>query len=191
MNIYDFDNTIFKGDSTACFYIYCLKKHPKIICKAPSLITGVVKYYVLKKGTKTEFKEKMYQFLKFCNIERDVEDFWKVKINNIKAWYKDQQQKEDIIISASPEFLLAVPCKMLGIKRLIASRVNPVTGKYTGENCHGEEKVRRLYAEFPKDIVIDKFYSDSYSDTPLAKLAKQSYMVKGDSLSKWDFSKHK
>ncbi|MEE0264705.1 MAG: haloacid dehalogenase-like hydrolase, partial [Acutalibacteraceae bacterium] len=91
------------------------------------------------------------------------------------------------IISASPEFLLELPCQMLGIKYLMASRVDPKTGKYTGENCHGEEKVRRLYEKYPKDTVIEEFYSDSYSDTPLAKLAKKSFMVKGDDISDWIF----
>lgn len=189
MNIYDFDNTIFNGDSTAKFYIYCLKKHPKIICTFPVLIKAFVSFYILKKGTKTQFKEKMYTFLKYCNTESDVEDFWKTHINDIKDWYKSQQKYDDVIISASPVFLLETPCKMLGINCLIASRVDLHTGRYTGENCHGEEKVRRLFEEYGRDIRVDNFYSDSYSDTPLARLADNSFIVKGNSLQPWDFSK--
>lgn len=187
MNVYDFDNTIYKGDSTADFYLYCLKKYPKIITNFPSLFTAFVKYYILKKGSKTEFKEKMYLFLTHCNIETDVEEFWKIKIKNIKQWYKLQQCEDDLIISASPEFLLKTPCKMLGIKYLIASKVDPYTGKYNGENCHGQEKVYRFYNVYSKNTVIEEFYSDSYSDTPLAKLANKSYMVKGDKISEWVF----
>lgn len=187
MNVYDFDNTIYRGDSTADFYLYCLKKHPKIITKFPKLFAGFTKFYILKKGTKTEFKEKMYEFLTCCDIENDIQTFWKDKIKNIKQWYKEQQREDDLIISASPEFLLETPCKMLGIKYLMASRVDPKTGKYTGENCHGEEKVNRLYEKYSKDTIIEEFYSDSYSDTPLAKLAKKSYMVKGDNISDWVF----
>jgi len=189
MNIYDFDNTIFKGDSTAKFYIYCLKKHPKILCTIPGLFTAFIRFYVLKKGTKTEFKEKMYRFLQFSNTEKDVEEFWKKQINNIKCWYISQQQEDDIIISASPEFLLNTPCKILGIRYLIASKVHPHTGKYTGINCHGAEKVSRLFEKFPENIIINNFYSDSYSDTPLARLAEKSYLVKGSNMTQWDFSK--
>ena len=30
MNVYDFDKTIYYGDSTADFYLFCLKRHKKI-----------------------------------------------------------------------------------------------------------------------------------------------------------------
>lgn len=72
MNVYDFDNTIYRGDSTADFYLYCLKKHPKIISKFPKLFVAFTKFYILKKGSKTEFKEKMYDFLTCCDTEKDV-----------------------------------------------------------------------------------------------------------------------
>ena len=60
------------------------------------------------------------------------------------------------------------------------------TGKYTGINCHGKEKVRRFREEYP-DAVIDSFYSDSYSDTPLAEEAKEAFIVKGEELLPWVF----
>ena len=37
---------------------------------------------------------------------------------------------------------------------------------------------------FPNGI-IDNFYSDSYSDTPLAKLANKAYIVKKNELKEW------
>ncbi|MEE1155265.1 MAG: haloacid dehalogenase-like hydrolase [Acutalibacteraceae bacterium] len=187
MNVYDFDNTIYKGDSTADFFIFCLRKHPKIVLVFPKIIGGVIKFYLLKKGTKTEFKEKVYTFLQYCDTEKDVQEFWNKKIGNIKSWYKHQQRHDDVIISASPEFLLETPCKLLDIKHLMASRVDPNTGKYNGENCHGKEKVRRFYEKYSKTTTIHKFYSDSYSDTPLAELAEKSYMVKGNKITKWIF----
>ena len=30
MNVYDFDNTILRGDSTARFFAYCLGHYPKM-----------------------------------------------------------------------------------------------------------------------------------------------------------------
>ncbi|MFR3285343.1 MAG: haloacid dehalogenase-like hydrolase [Clostridium fessum] len=47
---------------------------------------------------------------------------------------------DDVIISASPEILLTEICKRLGIKYLIASKVEKITGKYYRENCYGKEK---------------------------------------------------
>ena len=187
MNAYDFDNTIFKGDSTAKFYIFSLKRHKKILLLTPSLLKGFFRFYLLKKGTKTEFKEQMYRFLTVSkNIEKDIEDFWEQNKKNIKNFYRNSQQDDDVIISASPEFLLAPICQKLGIKHLIASRVDMKTGKYSGLNCHGEEKVKRFREKFG-NVRINEFYSDSYSDTPMAKIAENAFMVKNDNISDWKF----
>lgn len=188
MNAYDFDKTVYYGDSTADFYLFCLKRHKKIITLAPSLFGAFVKFYVFKKGTKTEFKEKMYRFLAFCDTEKDVKDFWKEYIGNIKPFYLEQKKDDDVIISASPEFLLKPVCERLKIKNLIASKVNMQSGKYTGVNCHGKEKVKRFYEAFPNGK-IDSFYSDSYSDSPLAEIADKAFMVDGDKIESWIFNK--
>lgn len=184
MNVYDFDKTIYNGDSTADFYLYSLRKHPKILLLVPSVIFAAVKYYVFKKGNKTQMKETIYKFLIHCNMPEDTDDFWGKNIHKIKKWYLLQQKKDDVVISASPEFLLKPVCKKLGINYLIASNVNSQTGKYSGINCHGEEKVRKFFDVFPNGS-IENFYSDSYSDTPLAEISQKSFLVKGNELQKW------
>lgn len=183
MNVYDFDNTIYKGDSTADFYLFSLRKHPSIIKYSPSLLTAVLKFYLFKKGTKTEMKEKMYRFLAKIDPEKDVKIFWDTHEKNIKEWYLNQKKDDDIIISASSEFLLKPICKRLGIKNLIASQVDIHTGKYSGINCHGKEKVRLFNELYGGEI--DEFYSDSYSDSPLAEISKKAFMVKGDKIEEW------
>ena len=35
MNVYDFDGTIYDGDSTLDFWYFCLKKHPQILLYLP------------------------------------------------------------------------------------------------------------------------------------------------------------
>jgi len=111
----------------------------------------------------------------------EAERFWSGQIALIKAWYLEQKREDDLIISASPEFLLMPVCRELGVT-LIASQVDPRTGRYDGKNCHDEEKVRRMKEAYP-EVEIDRFYSDSRADTPLAKLAKQAFLVKGNALS--------
>ncbi len=186
MNVYDFDNTIYRGDSTADFYFFCLKRHKKNLLKVPSLIFGAVKFYVFKKGTKTDFKQNMYKFLQTAVYPDDLVDFWNTHKSNIKEWYLKQQKDDDIIISASPCFLLEPICKELGIKHLIASNVNKNTGVYKGINCHGKEKVRLFEINFPNKN-IDEFYSDSKSDTPLAEISTKAFIVHGDDIKPWDF----
>ena len=188
MNVYDFDKTIYNGDSTAQFYFFCLKRHKKIILLVPSLICAYVRYYILKKGNKTQFKETMYRFLKYCNAKKDVEDFWNKNIINIKSFYKNQQKPDDVIISASPEFLLKPLEKRVGFT-VIASDVDEKSGKYTGINCYYDEKVKRFYKEFPNGV-IDEFYSDHYSDEPLAKISKKAYIVDKNRIIDWDYTVH-
>lgn len=187
MNAYDFDKTIYDGDSTADFYIFCLKKHKSIIFLAPSLTAAFCKYYIFRKGTKTEFKEVMYRFLTKCNTENDVEEFWEKNIKKVKAFYLKQKQTDDVIISASPEFLLKPVCRKLKIKYLIASKVDSKSGKYSGINCHGEEKVKRFYNFFGDNAQIEQFYSDSYSDEPMAKTADKAFIVNKNIITKWNF----
>lgn len=184
MKVYDFDNTIYRGDSTAHFYFYCLGRRPGMIKHLPATALAGIKYR-LGVISKTQFKETLYRFLRCVpDVEAFVSDFWKGHEKNIKQWYYDQAEPTDVIISASPYFLLKDVCARLGVECLMASNVDPATGKYDGLNCHGEEKVRRFYERYP-DGVIEEFYSDSRSDSPLAEISKAAFMVKGDKREKW------
>ena len=190
MNIYDFDETIYDSDSTKDFYFYCLKRYPKILLTVPYMAWGFF-LYVLGAIPKTRAKEIMYRFLtKIPDIDAAVEDFWNINEGKIKPWYKNRQREDDIIISASPEFLLKPICTRLGIKYLMASRVDKKTGVYTGQNCHDAEKVNRLYERFP-DAKCGEFYSDSLSDTPLAEIAEKAYIIRGETLIPWQEYKPK
>ena len=185
MNAYDFDKTIYRGDSTVDFIFWCVRKKPSL---AILLFSGVPAFggYLLKQVEKTVFKEKFYRFLKgIPDIDAWVEEFWDSHQENIKPWYLLQKEEDDVIISASPEFLLRPICHRLGIRHLIASRVDSRTGMYLGINCHGEEKVRRFRRVFG-ETPIQAFYSDSFSDAPMANLAETAFLVDGDILHPWN-----
>lgn len=181
MNIYDFDNTIYKGDSSKAFFIYCLKRKKTIILDVIP-ISFVLFLYLIKAVKKEKFKSSFFRFLKRIDGKRYTEDFWEDNSYKIKEFYKKQHDDSDIVISASPFFLLEPIAKKYNFK-LIATDMDIKSGTISGNNCYGEEKVVRL-----KELGIDKcnkFYSDSLSDTPCSKLAKQSYIVKGDEIIPW------
>lgn len=181
MNVYDFDGTIYDGDSTVDFYFYCFKKNPSIIKYLPKQIKGMILYY-FKKINKTQMKEYFYSFFEgIKNIDQNVKEFWNRNGNKIKNWYLKQQNEDDVIISASPYFLLFPICENIGIHEVIASNVNKKTGKYEGENCKGEEKVKRFFEKFESGR-IDEFYSDSYTDTPLAEISNKAFLVKKEKI---------
>jgi phosphoserine phosphatase len=184
-NAYDFDKTIVYPDSTEQFFYFCLRRHPALARYAPWQLAGLLRYTFEQRFSKTQAKAEFYRFLRgLPDWREEVRLFWQEPRMQPKPWFPAQMQPDDIIISASPEFLLRpVVCEQWGL-RLVASRVDPLTGCTTGENCHGEEKVRRL-REALGDVEIEAFYSDSLSDAPLARLAKQAYLVKGDERLPW------
>ena len=136
--------------------------------------------------SKLQFKEKFYSFLKgIKDVDSMVELFWNENQDKIKDWYLKSKEESDVIISASPEFLLNNICRRIGIKHLIASEVNKNTGICEGENCYGEEKVLRFKKYFEKGE-IKKFYSDSLSDAPISLMASERYIVTGNNILPWD-----
>lgn len=184
MNVYDWDNTIYRGDSTANFVGWLYIHRPLTLLSLPrTCICGLLYgLHIMKKQT---FKENLYHMFVFVkDMDQTADAFVNSHMNHVKQFYLDQQKEDDMIISASPEFTIKRFCKTLNINYCMASVVDPKTGKYTGLNCHGEEKVRRFH-EAVKDQTIEEFYSDSLSDTPLANIAKQAYLVKGDKISPW------
>lgn len=183
MNVYDFDRTIYNGDSTVDFFLFALKNRPSLVRFVPKQVMGYV-FYGLGRIGKTELKEYFFSFLSAIDTENLVICFWERNQKKLFKWYFEQQKVDDIVISASPDFLLKPICKRVGIKHLIASQVDARTGKFFGENCRGKEKLRRLSDEYHVTH-IEQFYSDSYSDLPLAQIASQAFLVKGGTVSKW------
>ena len=184
MNVYDFDGTLFRGDSTAAFYLYSLLHRPALVRFFPRQAKGVL-LYALKRIDKTAFKEYFYSFLQGIDAPDMVRRFWDHSEKRIYAWYKAQHREDDVVISASPEILLRPICGRLVIAHLIASQVDARTGLYTGVNFRDREKVRRFREVFG-NAPIDCFYSDSEADLPLAKLAEKAFLVKGGAVLPWE-----
>lgn len=183
MNVYDFDGTIYDGDSTVDFFLYVVKRKPSVLLYSPKQVWGFI-LYGAKRIHKTKLKEYFFCFLPAINTEELTESFWNRNQGKIFDWYLNQQEQDDIVISASPQFLLLPICNRLKIRHVIASEVNPETGMFTGKNCRAQEKVRRLEMEY-NVTHIDKFYSDSYSDLSLAKIANKPFLVKKGVVTEW------
>lgn len=185
MNVYDFDNTIFRGDSTVRFILFCLGRHPMLWTRLPGQIASGAAY-LLGKKSKQRFKEGLFTALmpRLKNPEEEINAFWEKNLCRIKPFYAQTRREDDVVISASPEFLILPACQRLGIACAMASPVDAHTGAYRGENCHGAEKVRRFRQRFPHDNV-DEFYSDSHSDDPMAAIARKAVLVNGEKLLPW------
>ena len=185
MNVYDFDKTIYIHDSSVDFIKHCIFKYPACLKDLPRL--GVTALgFALKICKRETFKQCCFSLLRHVpDVDKEVDIFWNKHIGGIKKYYLQQKQPDDLVISASPDFIIDNICGRLGIKA-ISSSLDPKTGKLLRPNCWGEEKVVRFH-EFYTDDMVDEFYSDSYSDTPMAKLSKKAFIVKGEKLLPWQF----
>lgn len=186
MNGYDFDQTIYKYDCYKKFYWYCLLKRLYIAIFLPYQLSIVV-LYLLHIIDRMHLKNQFYCFMFLIkNRQKLIEKFWDKEINNINKWYLKQKDESDVVISASPLFLVEPACRRLGIKNVIASNIDLHNMKVLSKNCYGQQKVERFNEVYGKDFVIDSFYSDSLSDIPMFKRAKNAYLVKGEIVTKYN-----
>ncbi|MDR1263972.1 MAG: haloacid dehalogenase-like hydrolase [Oscillospiraceae bacterium] len=189
MNVYDFDGTIYAGDSTADFTLYCIRKQARVLRALPRWVRAAVQAasgYLTNRGAwnKTGCKEQFYSYLPMVkDMPGTLDRFWAGHERKIYKWYKDVKRPDDVIISAGPRFLLEPICARMGVT-LIASEVDPATGKCGGRNCHGETKVARFKERYPH-AEVEAFYSDSTSDLPMARLAQRAYRVRHGRVAEW------
>lgn len=177
-DLYDFDGTIYDGDSGVDLVLFAIRKKPIVILYLLKSIKMVV-LYLLKLRTKEEVKSKLFSFLQeFPDTDEFVREFWQCHEKKIKQfWKKKKTHRRDIIISASGYFWLKPFADKYNVKDLFATDINPKTGEVSGNNCHGEEKVKLFYDKYP-NAEIKKMYTDSINDLPLIEEAKEGFLVK-------------
>ncbi|MCL1913917.1 MAG: haloacid dehalogenase-like hydrolase [Eubacteriaceae bacterium] len=181
MNIYDFDKTIYAGNSSVDFFLYCFKRKPNPLLFIRAV--GASVSFLLTRD-KEKYKTRLFMFMKDYNDPDELlSAFWDVHLGKIYDWYLAQRSDDDIIISAAPEFILAEVSRRLGFL-LIATPSDKETGRITGNNCYGSEKYRRLVDE-TGITSCEEFYSDHKSDLPLAKIAKRAFLVTKGNLTEW------
>lgn len=187
MNVYDFDNTIYDGESCFDFFLFYIKKRPGLIRSVPDVLRAFSKY---RKGQVTiesvfaEYAPRVESF--FASIEdphADAVEFWDKHMKKIKPFYKDIRRDDDLIITASPSFTIEEICSRLGIGHFLASEIETGTGKILRLNMR-QNKIDAFREAYP-DAHIDAFYTDSpENDGFLMELAETGYVVKGSKIKR-------
>ena len=193
LSVYDFDKTIYNGETLNDFYrFYLIKKPWKIYTVIFQLWYFLL--YILKIINLEKLKENFLRFLNGENtgeLKKLIREFWEKKESKINLWVKDEilkNKKETeilVAISASPTFLIIDRLRLMGFDVVIGTDFLFESTKFhshiTSKNCKNYEKVKRLdkWAEdnnIQYDIV--NFYSDSIADKPLFDLAEHKYWIK-------------
>ncbi len=186
INVYDFDNTLYDGESALDFYLFCLKRHPRLIKYVFVILKSLVRYKLCLIDVDelwTLAGRFAQSFIKDCpDVEGKVVHFWKANAKKLKPFYSQTAKEDDVVVSASFGFLLQPAMKILGIKQLVCSEMSLETGEIY-RLCFREDKIK-YFNEFSEGKEVHDFYTDSMNDLPFMKIAKGSvYMVKKNKIT--------
>ena len=193
--VYDFDKTIYGGESGTNFFTYYLRNYP-----LKGLLFGLtylkeVLFYLIKITDLKRLKERFFIFLESHSseeIEKIVDGFWKKYEKKMYSWTQEELQENKkeadmvIVTSATPLFLLERLIPEMGYDMVFGTEFQgdgeeKFVAEIKGENNKGMEKVRKLdkwAKENNIEYEIIKFYSDSLADKPLYDIAEKKYWIK-------------
>ena len=176
MNVYDFDETIFYPNCTFKFSLWCVCRHPGLLFTyVPGMVVQAVGFK-LGKIPQYKFLRKFFEFMgKLPDYDKEINAFWDKNEKNISRWYLAQKREDDLIISGSPECVVKPIADRLGVK-LMATQYDREYGVFYGNLMLAQSKARFIIDQGMP--VIDNFYSDSLSDTPIALCAEHAFLVK-------------
>lgn len=193
--IFDIDYTITRKETLMEFFKYLVSKDIKNIKFLPrALYSGLM--YGVKVYDEKRVKECFLKFIENIDeaeLAKLTKSFYDEKIS--KILYKDavdmiKKLKREgymvVLISASPEFYVKEFYAIKEVDLIIGTKFTFEGGKFIrkmdGNNCKGEEKVRRLNKVLKeKNIKVDfknsYMFSDSLSDKPLLDLVGNPYLI--------------
>ena len=185
VNVYDFDGTIYPGNCTIEFAVWCMNRNPKLWFTYFPRVLKAFSQYKRGKMPTYRFQYVIFSFLtKVDDFDVQIERYWDKNEKKISAWYLAQKKPDDLIVSASPLCILEPIANRLGVN-CVATEYDREFGVLLNNLMYATEKSRYIIDQgFP---MIDNFYSDSLSDTPLALCAEKAYLVTGNATTVVDW----
>lgn len=129
MRVFDFDGTIYDGESLFDLYLFSAKYNPKVL----RYIAPVLRYAIKYKLGRATFDQMEYGVGKLCHgylselaesleFEELVNAFWDQNMKRIKPWYKPRE--DDAILTASFDITVGEACRRLGVQHLVSSTID-------------------------------------------------------------------
>ncbi|MBQ7100398.1 MAG: haloacid dehalogenase-like hydrolase [Clostridia bacterium] len=186
MNVFDFDNTIYRGESFVDLFVMVLKKDPTLLRNVPHMVSGVLQYKLGTLRLEKALEKYAGIFEEYVsgldNLDGLVNEFWDKHIHKVKPFYLDVKSEDDIVISASPEIVIAEVCRRIGINNYVGTKYDVEAGKL-GMVCFRENKIKAFYERYP-DGKIDTLYTDSMHDKPLMDISDKVFFVTGNKIKR-------
>ncbi len=179
IDVYDFDGTIFRGDSTMAFWLYCVRKKPGLLKHLPRQARALA-LMALGRWNLTRGKGEFLRFVRDIDLDAMAKQFWADEkvLRRVGAWFDKRDTALPIVIaSASPEAMLAPIAWKFRVQHLVGTRIDEKTGALTSPNCKGAVKIERIGELIPGFQVRAMYTDDARADGPLLALAQQKYLV--------------
>lgn len=183
---FDFDGTLTIRDSFTEFLRWragpgawalgLVKLAPAVAAYARDRDRGRIKAASVK-----EFLKGVDRHTLEAEAERFAEEIWPrfMRPDALKVWHDwGERGAHRVIVTASPSTTIAPFARKLGAEALLGTEFvfdseGRITGDFTGPNCRGEEKVRRLKAAYGDDMTLVAAYGDTSGDTEMLAMAQE------------------
>ena len=180
MKGFDFDNTIYRGESSVDFSLYMIRHNKKILRYVPTILFSLAGYKLCllkKEQLETIINDFFAGVLdETTSLPTFIREFWETHAHKLDCRIIRLIEPDDIIISASPILLIEGIRGMLNTEKIIGTEVDLDQKKITWFNF-GENKVKRYKALYG-DQKLDAFYTDSYNDKALMDISLEVFIVK-------------
>ena len=182
--LFDFDGTLYKGDSFIAFALYAVGKvsfFKNLLRNFPSLLRwklGLLSGSVAKE----RLFQSLYQGWKLRDFNEKCAGFATQISTTLRPEVTKHLQNHIesgdtvAIVSASPANWIRPWADAMGIRHVVATEIEQrdgvLTGRFSTPNCVGQEKVGRIKEAFPDSADCEIWaYGDSASDKAMLALA--------------------
>lgn len=180
---FDFDGTLTTRDSFTAFLAWRVSRIAYLVGLASLIPAGLGYVADWDRGRiKAASVRTFLRGLERSDLAAEAEAFAQAsrlfRPDAVETW-NDWKARgaEVVIVTASPSILVAPFARRLGADGLIGTELafdarDRVTGAFDGENCRGEEKVRRLREAYGDDIRLAAAYGDTAGDAQMLQIAE-------------------
>ncbi len=186
MKVFDFDNTLYHGESAVDLALYMIKNNRRIILYLPKIFINLIKYklcMVEKKKMVIAINDFLRNALRSKDeIYNAVNGFWDKNKSKLDMKMLKRIGRDDVIITAGPDFLINGIRYLINTDNIISSSIDPDKMKVKYLNF-GDNKVKAYKALYGEKH-IDCFYTDSYNDKALMDISDRVFIVKKGRLSR-------
>jgi len=180
MDLFDFDGTLFAGETGTEFMRWLLSRDPAyrrffIFPLLGYLLYGLFPWHL-------EWGKRVFFYpLSKLNYRPLIPLFWQEMDakGRLADWFAPaENDRPCLVITASPRELVEPALVGRRACPLIATELNLETGRMEGHNNRHREKLRRFLAAYPA-ATVRRMYTDSPSaDAPLCEVAQEVWLVR-------------